>query len=72
MDCTAGDYSFIMATNFESAFHLSQIAHPLLKASERGTIVLISSIAGLVGLPGFSIYAASKGRSKRLAFHAKT
>nr|CAD1822105.1 unnamed protein product [Ananas comosus var. bracteatus] len=57
---TAEDYSFMMATNFESAFHLSQLAHPLLKASGRGNIVFISSIAGLVGFPIFSIYAATK------------
>jgi len=62
----------MMATNFESAFHLSQLAHPLLKASGRGTIVFISSIAGLVGLPGLSVYAASKGNSKKPALHAKT
>ncbi|OAY83471.1 Tropinone reductase [Ananas comosus] len=50
-----------MATNFESAFHLSQLAHPLLKASGKGNIVFISSIAGIIGFPSFSIYAATKG-----------
>ncbi|XP_020082229.1 tropinone reductase homolog At1g07440-like isoform X1 [Ananas comosus] len=58
---TAEDYSVTMATNFESAFHLSQLAHPLLKASGKGNIVFISSIAGIVGFPSFSIYAATKG-----------
>ncbi|KAJ0084491.1 hypothetical protein Patl1_31263 [Pistacia atlantica] len=29
----AEDFSFIMATNLESVYHLSQLAHPLLKAS---------------------------------------
>ncbi|KAJ4704614.1 Tropinone reductase-like [Melia azedarach] len=60
-DFTAEDVSFIMATNFESAFHLSQLAHPLLKASGYGSIVFISSIGGLMALPTVSVYAASKG-----------
>lgn len=66
VDCTAEDYSFVMATNLESAFHLSQLAHPLLKASGTGNIVHISSLAGVVGAPGLSIYAASKGALNQL------
>ncbi|KAG5009842.1 hypothetical protein JHK87_018357 [Glycine soja] len=50
-----------MGTNFESVYHLTQLAHPLLKESGQGSIVSISSIAGLKALPVFSVYAASKG-----------
>jgi Tropinone reductase 1 len=50
-----------MATNFESAYHLSQIVHPLLKASGAGSIVFISSVADLVHLGIGLIYGASKG-----------
>jgi len=50
-----------MATNFESAYHLSQISHPLLKASGAGSIVFISSVADLVHLGTGSICGASKG-----------
>ncbi|KAL5740547.1 hypothetical protein ACOSQ2_029727 [Xanthoceras sorbifolium] len=32
-DYTAKDISTIMGTNFESGYHLSQLAHPLLKSS---------------------------------------
>lgn len=60
-ECTAEDFSFIMATNLESTFHLSQLAHPLLKASGSGNIVLMSSAAGVVNLCGTSIYGATKG-----------
>ncbi|KAL6336675.1 hypothetical protein AAG906_035989 [Vitis piasezkii] len=60
-ECTAEDFSTIMGTNFESAYHLCQLGHPLLKASGNGSIVLISSISGLLALPASSIYAASKG-----------
>ena len=63
---TAEDFSFTMATNLESAFHLSQLAHPLLKASGSGSIVLISSVSGVVHVNGASIYGVSKGKSIRM------
>ncbi|KAJ6806139.1 tropinone reductase-like protein-like [Iris pallida] len=66
VECTLEDYMFLMSTNFESAFHLSQLAHPLLKASGRGNIVHISSIAGIIGINGMSIYGASKGAMNQL------
>ncbi|KAJ4869727.1 Tropinone reductase-like protein [Raphanus sativus] len=47
IECTSEEFSFIMATNLESAFHLAQLAHPLLKASGSGNIVLMSSVAGV-------------------------
>ncbi|PKA63218.1 Tropinone reductase like [Apostasia shenzhenica] len=55
-----------MATNLESAFHLSQLAHPLLKANGGGSIVFISSIAGMLGLTDASIYGATKGAMNQL------
>ncbi|KAL3579120.1 hypothetical protein D5086_020624 [Populus alba] len=58
---SAEEYSKVMATNFDSAYHLSQIAHPLLKASGAGSIVFISSVADLMHLGTGSIYGASKG-----------
>ncbi|XP_075635554.1 tropinone reductase homolog At5g06060-like isoform X1 [Castanea sativa] len=61
LEYTAQDFSFIMATNFESAYHLSQLAHPLLKASSAGSIVFVSSVCGVVSVSGGSIYGASKG-----------
>lgn len=56
------DFSYTMGTNFESPYHLCQLSHPLLKASGNGSIVFISSIAGVVALPAVSVYAASKGK----------
>ncbi|CAJ1800816.1 unnamed protein product [Sphenostylis stenocarpa] len=61
LDYTAEDVATIMGTNFESCFHLCQLAHPLLKASGYGNIVFISSISGLKAFPICSAYAASKG-----------
>lgn len=62
LEYTEEDYGFVMSTNLESAFHLSQLAHPLLKASGVGRIVFISSIAGLVGIPEESVYGSTKGK----------
>ncbi|KAM7526382.1 hypothetical protein LguiA_016284 [Lonicera macranthoides] len=55
------DCSAVMGTNFGASYHLCQLAHPLLKASKRGSIVFNSSVAGVIALPYVSIYAASKG-----------
>ncbi|XP_062154711.1 tropinone reductase homolog At5g06060-like isoform X4 [Alnus glutinosa] len=60
IDYTPEDFSTLMTTNFESTFHLCQLAHPLLKASGMGSIVFISSVAGAVSVGSGSIYAASK------------
>ncbi|KAG8074404.1 hypothetical protein GUJ93_ZPchr0006g45376 [Zizania palustris] len=64
---SADEYSFIMATNIESAYHLCQLAHPLLKASGSGSIVLISSVSGVVGICSGSVYAMTKGAMNQLA-----
>ncbi|KAF3537134.1 hypothetical protein F2Q69_00018458 [Brassica cretica] len=61
VEYSSEDYAKIMSTNLESAFHFSQIAHPLLKASGVGSIVFISSVAGLVHLSSGSVYGATKG-----------
>ncbi|XP_021833683.1 tropinone reductase homolog At2g29330-like isoform X2 [Prunus avium] len=68
IESTAEDYSFIMSTNLESAYNLSQLAHPLLKASGAGNIVFMSSVAGVVSIGEVgSIYAATKGAINQLA-----
>uniref|UniRef100_A0A0D9VSD8 Uncharacterized protein n=1 Tax=Leersia perrieri TaxID=77586 RepID=A0A0D9VSD8_9ORYZ len=64
---SADDYSFLMATNLESAYHLCQLAHPLLKASGSGSVVLISSVSGVVAVSSGSVYAMTKGAMNQLA-----
>ncbi|XP_010521558.1 PREDICTED: tropinone reductase homolog At2g30670-like isoform X1 [Tarenaya hassleriana] len=67
VEMTAEDFSFQMAMNFESAYHLCQLAHPLLKASGYGSIVFNSSIGGVVSCILGSIYGATKGAMNQLA-----
>lgn len=66
VDYTAEDFSFIMTTNFESAYHLSQLAHPLLKESGAGSIVFLSSVCGVISVNVGSIYSATKGAMNQL------
>ncbi|XP_020089870.1 tropinone reductase homolog At5g06060-like [Ananas comosus] len=61
------DTAHIWATNFESGYHLSQLSHPLLKESGRGSIVFTSSVAGIVAVPYGTPYAATKGAINQLA-----
>jgi hypothetical protein len=62
---SAEDYSFMMATNLESAYHLCQLTHPLLKASGFGSIVFISSVVGVVAASSGTLYAMTKGNCCR-------
>ncbi|BAT13861.1 Os11g0438700 [Oryza sativa Japonica Group] len=67
VELTPDDCSQVMGMNFESCFHLSQLAYPLLKASQRGCIINISSIASVVAfcsLPN-AVYSAAKGQNKQ-------
>ncbi|CAB4282392.1 unnamed protein product [Prunus armeniaca] len=68
IESTTEDYACIMSTNLESAYHFSQLAHPLLKVSGAGNIIFLSSVAGVVsvGTVG-SIYGATKGAMNQLA-----
>ncbi|KAL6907856.1 hypothetical protein ACP4OV_002026 [Aristida adscensionis] len=69
VECTAEDYSHLMATNLESSFHLSQLAHPLLlnaSIAGGGSIVNISSIASCLGYPGIPLYCITKGGMNQL------
>lgn len=62
LEFTEEDISTIMAANFQYAFHLSQLSHPLLKASGNGNIVFVSSVASFKATSQLSsVYAASKG-----------
>ena len=50
-----------IAVNLTSVYLGCRAVLPVMAAQERGAIVNLSSVAGLVGIPGASAYAASKG-----------
>lgn len=66
VEFTAEEFSTLMATNFESVFHLCQLAYPLLKASGKGSVVFMSSVSGFVSLKSMSVQGATKGAINQL------
>ncbi|CAN0926516.1 Tropinone reductase 1 [Linum grandiflorum] len=66
VEYTAEDMKMVMGTNFESAYHLSQLSHPLLKASGNGNIINISSIGSFLSFPQNALYASSKGAMNQM------
>lgn len=63
VEFTAGEFATLMATNFESLFHLCQLSYPLLKASREGSVVFTSSVSGFVSLKNMSVHGSTKGNS---------
>jgi NAD(P)-dependent dehydrogenase (short-subunit alcohol dehydrogenase family) len=50
----------VMEVNFFGAMTLTRHALPLMRRGRSGSIVMVSSLSGLLGLPGSSAYCASK------------
>jgi 3-oxoacyl-[acyl-carrier protein] reductase len=57
---SADDYDAMMDTNMRSTFLFTRHAVPVLINQQRGTIITISSMAGVMGFPGEAAYCASK------------
>lgn len=57
----------IIDTNLTSPWRLSQLALPLIAQQGGGTMVMLSSLAGLVAAPGSGAYAVSKAGENHLA-----
>ncbi|CAI5515124.1 unnamed protein product [Closterium sp. Naga37s-1] len=69
------DFHHVWGTNFESAYHLCQLAHPLLKAAAaaadggvkgNASIVFNSSVAGVVAIRSGTLYGATKAAMNQL------
>ncbi|MFN2328375.1 MAG: SDR family NAD(P)-dependent oxidoreductase [Chromatocurvus sp.] len=58
---TLADYTRQMDVNMTSVFLGTQAALVQMREQGSGSIVNMSSVAGIVGVPGVSVYAASKG-----------
>ncbi|MCO5604245.1 hypothetical protein L7F22_058408 [Adiantum nelumboides] len=61
------DYKTSFSTNLESGYHLSQLAHPMLKLSKNVSIVFVSSIAGYCPIAHpTTLYCMTKGAMHQL------
>lgn len=62
---------WMMATNVKGAFYVTGAAVPLMKKQGWGRVVNMSSVIGITGYPGDSVYGATKaalaGMTKSLA-----
>lgn len=58
-------FDFQTNVNFKGAFFTIQKALPLLQ--DGGTIILVSSVAGIKGIAGASVYSATKAALRSLA-----
>ena len=57
----------ILETNLLGALHCVRAALPRMLGQGRGSIVLVSSVAGEVAMPGSAVYSASKSALLRFA-----
>ncbi|WP_428313015.1 SDR family NAD(P)-dependent oxidoreductase [Hydrocarboniphaga sp.] len=57
----------VLDTNLGAVWHLARLVYPSMSASGAGTIVMLSSIAGTLGVPNSGIYAVSKAAGNHLA-----
>ncbi|MBX0288375.1 SDR family oxidoreductase [Halomicroarcula sp. F28] len=55
------DYDWLMDINLKGVYFGSKLAADVMRDDGGGSIVNLSSVAGLVGYPGASTYCASKG-----------
>ena len=65
-DYSPDEYDAVMNTNLRSAFALTQVAHPLLRASGGGKVVMVTSVAGLAHVGSGAPYGMSKAALDQL------
>jgi NAD(P)-dependent dehydrogenase (short-subunit alcohol dehydrogenase family) len=60
------EWDRIIDTNLRGYFYCAQFAGRHMLANKKGSIIMTSSIAGSLGVPGLAPYAASKGGINQL------
>ena len=60
-DATAEDWRAIVDVNLTGVFNSCRAAAPHLIARRAGKVINLASVLGAVGLPGYTLYAATKG-----------
>ncbi len=60
VDTSAEEYDELMDSNMKSSFLFARHAAPLMIEQRSGTLLFISSIAGLQGYAGEAVYSATK------------
>jgi 2-deoxy-D-gluconate 3-dehydrogenase len=60
-EATAEDWRAMLDVNLTGVFNGCRAAAPHLIGRRRGKIINVASVLGAVGLPGYALYAATKG-----------
>jgi NADP-dependent 3-hydroxy acid dehydrogenase YdfG len=60
VDTSAAEYDEMMDSNVRSTFLFTRHAVPVMIQQGSGTILMISSMAGIYGFPGEAVYCATK------------
>lgn len=66
-ETTPEDFDRCVAVNLRGAYLLSRAVIPTMLARRRGSIIFMSSVTGLLGLPGLAAYSMTKGGLAALA-----
>ncbi|XP_071715686.1 tropinone reductase homolog At2g29260, chloroplastic [Rutidosis leptorrhynchoides] len=66
VELSSEEFSTLISTNFESVFHICQLAHPFLKATRMGSVVFTSSVSAFVSLKNMTLQGATKGAINQL------
>lgn len=61
VEMTPEDWRFMVDVNLTGVFNGCRAAAPHLIAQKSGKVINVASVTGQVGLPGYTIYAATKG-----------
>lgn len=60
-ECSPEQWHATIAIHVDAAYYLCRAALPLMRPTRDGAIILISSVAGIRGVPGALAYATAKG-----------
>ena len=60
VDTSADEYDTLMDSNVRSTFLFTRHAVPVMQAQKSGTILMLSSMAGVYGFAGEAVYCATK------------
>jgi NAD(P)-dependent dehydrogenase (short-subunit alcohol dehydrogenase family) len=70
VECSDDDWQRVIDVNLKGPFLCMKHAIPHLAAAGGGSVVIMSSVLGAIGSPGYAAYCASKGALNNLAKQA--
>jgi NAD(P)-dependent dehydrogenase (short-subunit alcohol dehydrogenase family) len=70
VDCSDDDWQRVLDVNLKGPFLCMKHAIPAMVRGGRGSVVLMGSVLGSIGAPGYAAYCAAKGALVNLAKQA--